>query len=200
MADDTAFYAFKERIQQELFRNNFCFSMVTGLWVKLFLIFGRFFPGGSTCPGEGSEVKMIFFQKIYGTFSFGFWAENFVLFVPINSLKNCHKCLVPLQTNTFNEVIFSGKFSILWFFFAFWAGKFRQVCQKIVYVDRKKLRKMVFTSNDLILDIVFSPWTNLLGFWPKIFNRDVNFAISGSRWSTSWETSFIRINYQFQFS
>ena len=46
MADDTAFYAFKERIQQELFRNNFCFSIVTGLWVKLFLIFGRIFPRG----------------------------------------------------------------------------------------------------------------------------------------------------------
>ena len=44
------------------------------------------------------------------------WAENFVLFLPINSLKDCQKCLVPLQTNTFNEVIFWGKFSISWFF------------------------------------------------------------------------------------
>ena len=43
MAGDTAFYAFKERIQQELFRNIFCFLIITGLWVKPFLILGRTF-------------------------------------------------------------------------------------------------------------------------------------------------------------
>ena len=40
---DTAFYAFKERIQQETFRNDFFVLIVTGLWVKPFLIFGRNF-------------------------------------------------------------------------------------------------------------------------------------------------------------
>ena len=44
MAGDTAFYAFKETIEQEIFRNNFCSSMVTGLRVKPYLIFGRNFP------------------------------------------------------------------------------------------------------------------------------------------------------------
>ena len=44
MVGDTAFYAFRERLQQELFRNNFCFSMVTGLWVKRVQIFGKNFP------------------------------------------------------------------------------------------------------------------------------------------------------------
>ena len=43
MVGDTAFYAFRERIQQENFRNIFCFLIVTGLWVKPFLILGRIF-------------------------------------------------------------------------------------------------------------------------------------------------------------
>ena len=43
MVGDTGFCAFKEWIQQEIFRDNFCFSLVTGLWVKRFLIFSRIF-------------------------------------------------------------------------------------------------------------------------------------------------------------
>ena len=46
MAGNTAFYAFKERIEEELFRNNFCFWMVTEHWVKPYLNFGRTFPRG----------------------------------------------------------------------------------------------------------------------------------------------------------
>ena len=44
MVGDTAFFTFEERIQQGNFRDNFCFSLVTRVWVKRFLIFGRNFP------------------------------------------------------------------------------------------------------------------------------------------------------------
>ena len=43
MAGDTALYAFKEWTELENFRNNFCFLIITGLWVKPFLILGRIF-------------------------------------------------------------------------------------------------------------------------------------------------------------
>ena len=45
MVVNTAFYSLTEKkTQPEFFRNEFCFSMVTGLWVKLFLSFGQLFP------------------------------------------------------------------------------------------------------------------------------------------------------------
>ena len=74
-----------------------------------------------------------------------------------------------------------------------------RVVKKWSTLTEEQLRKLVVTSNDLILDIVFWGWTSLLGFWPKNFNRDVNTAISASRWTTSGERSFFRMNYQFQF-
>ena len=65
---DTAFYAFREGIQQEIFRNIFCFLIVTGLWVKAFPIFGRSFRRvvqSALYASRGHlEVKLIFFQLI----------------------------------------------------------------------------------------------------------------------------------------
>ena len=51
----------------------------------------------------------------------------------------------------------------------------------------------------MLLDIVFSLWTKLIGFSPKILNRDVNTAFSASRWTNSGKTIFFGRNYQFQF-
>ena len=59
--------------------------------------------------------------------------------------------------------------------------------------------KWFSNSNDLILDIDFSLWTKLLRFRRENFNRDVNTAISASKRTTSGETPFFRINYQFHF-
>ena len=67
MVGDTAFYAFRERIQQETFRNIFCFLIVTALWVKAFLIFGRSFrrvvQSALYVSGGHLEVKLIFFNS-----------------------------------------------------------------------------------------------------------------------------------------
>ena len=43
MVGDTAFYAFQQRIQLEIFWNLLMFLIITGLWVKPFLILGRSF-------------------------------------------------------------------------------------------------------------------------------------------------------------
>ena len=82
MVGDTAFYAFRERSQQETFRNIFCFLIVTGLWVKAFLTFGRSFRRvvqSALYVSRGHlEVKLIFF-KSSKTHFLGNWAK-----------KNCH--------------------------------------------------------------------------------------------------------------
>ena len=74
-------------------------------------------------------------------FSFGTWTENFVLFPPKSSLNDSEKCLVPLQTNAFNEVISLGKISFP-LSFGFWAGGFRQGCQKVVNVDGRTIEEI----------------------------------------------------------
>ena len=114
------------------------------------------------------------------------------------SRNDRQKGLVPFLTNTFNEVIFSGKLSFLLLCLDFEREKPGRVVKKWSTLTEEQLRKVVFTSNDLIFDIVFSLWTKLSGFRPKNFNRGVNTPISASRWSTSGETFFFRINYQFQ--
>ena len=72
MVGDTAIYAFRERIQQEIFRNIFCFLIVTGLWVKAFLIFGRIFQrvvSISFYVSRGHlEVKLFFLKLTKTTF------------------------------------------------------------------------------------------------------------------------------------
>ena len=63
LVGDTAFYAFRERIQWEIFWNTFCFLIVTGLWVKASLIFGRIFQRvvNTLYVSRGHfEVKLIF--------------------------------------------------------------------------------------------------------------------------------------------
>ena len=72
MVGDTAFYAFRERIQQEIFRNISCFLIVTGLWVKAFPIFGRGFRRvvqSALYVSRGHlELKLIFFNSSKTTF------------------------------------------------------------------------------------------------------------------------------------
>ena len=85
-------------------------------------------------------------------------------------------------------------------FFLFLVGKLRQDCQNTsLRWQKNNWGNWLFTSNDLILDIVISDWTNFFGFWLKFLNRNVNTAFSGSRWTTSAKISFIGINCQFQF-
>ena len=151
----------------------------------------------STCPGEDLEEN--FFSKKPRHFSFGNWAVNFVVFHPNLSRNDCQKCLVPFRSNTFNQAIISGKLCFSLSCLDLEGGNTDRVVKKRSTLTEQKWRKVVFTSNDLILDIVFSLWTKLLGFRSKNFNRDVNSVISASRWTTSGETSFFPVNYQFQF-
>ena len=112
MVGNTAFYAFRERIQQEVFRNIFCFLAVTGLWVKLFRNSAEFFQNvvnSAICVPRGRFGGKIFFSKKPRQFSFGNWALNFVVFLPKFSRNDRQKSLVPFQTNNFNQVIFSAK-------------------------------------------------------------------------------------------
>ena len=96
-------------------------------------------------------------------------------------------------------MIFSEKRSFS-FFFGFLLEKLMQGCQNNTpRWQKNKWGKWFFTSNDLICDIIISHWTKLFGFWLKYLNKVVNTAIFASRFSTSEETFFFRINYQFQF-
>ena len=97
------------------------------------------------------------------------------------------------------ELIFSGKLSFLLFSLNIARKTSDSVLKKRSKLIEVQLTKVVFTSNGLILDIVFLSLTKVLRFHPIIFNRDVHTAISASRWTTSGETSFFGINYQFQF-
>ena len=174
MVGDTAFYAFRERIQREIFRNVFCFLIVTGLWVKRFLIWAAFSKVlsimHSMCPEEDLEVRLIFFQNNWATISFGNWTKNFVIFLPIFSRIVCKKWLVPFQTNTFKKVIFSENFHF-GFLFGFWAANIRQACQKMVYVARRTTEECGFYFK------LFDSWYRFLTmnnfFWisPDIFQQ-----------------------------
>ena len=196
MVGDTAFYAFRERIQREIFRNVFCFLIVTGLWVKRFLIWAAFSKVlsimHSMCPEEDLEVKLIFFQNNWATFSFGNWTKTlsfFYQFFPGSFVKNA---LFPSRL-TLSRKWFSPKTFILVFCLDFERQTSGRLVKKWSTLPEEQLRKVVFTSSVLILDIVFSLWTNFLGFRPIIFNKDVNTATTASRWTTSGE-NFFRIN------
>ena len=133
--------------------------MVTGLWVEPFLFFGRIFQrvvnNAFYVSRVQFEVKIFFFKKTTTPF-FGNWAKNYVSFLPIFSRNDCKKCLVPFQTNTCNQVIFSGKLSFS-LFFGILVGKLRQGCQNnSLRWQKNKWGKWFYTSNDLILDIVTS--------------------------------------------
>ena len=158
MVGDTAIYAFRERIQQEIFRNTFCFLIVTGLWVKAFLFFGRIFQRVVNIAFYVSrghlEVKIIFL-KIIKTLFFGKRARNFIIFLPNNSRNDCQKSFVPFQTNKFVEVIFSGKLSFSLFSLDFERITSGSVLKKLSNMIEEQLTKVVYTSNDLILDIAF---------------------------------------------
>ena len=143
-----------------------------------------------TCHGEDFEVKLNLFRIPKEPFLSETGQQIFVIFLPKFSRNDYQKNLVPFQTNTFNEVIFSGKLSILLVSSDFERENSGSVFKKQCTLTEELLRKVVFTSKDLILDNVFSLWTKLLGFWPQFFNRNVNTAISASRWSTSGEKTF----------
>ena len=72
MVGETKFYAFRERIQQEIFRNIFRFLIVTGLWVKPFLFLAEFFQSvvkiAFYLSREQLEVKLIFLKITKTTF------------------------------------------------------------------------------------------------------------------------------------
>ena len=174
MVGDTAFYAFRERIQHEISRNNFCFLIVTGLWVKPFLILAELFQSviniAFYVPRGRFGGKIVFFFKITKTLFYRKLGKKFVIFLPIFSRIVCKKCLVPFQTNTFKEVIFSENFHF-GFLFGFWAANIRQACQKMVYVARRTTEESGFYFK------LFDSWYRFLTmnnfFWisPDIFQQ-----------------------------
>ena len=147
MVGDTAFYAFRERIQQEIFRNISCFLIVTGLWVKAFLIFGRGFRRvvqSALYVSRGHlELKLIFFNSSKTTFYRKLGEKNLSFFYQIFS-KVCQKCRVPFQTSTFKEVTFSRKLSFLLFCLHFERENSGRVVKKWTTLTEEQLRKVVF--------------------------------------------------------
>ena len=85
-----------------------------------------------------------FFSKKPRQFSFGNRAVNFVVFLQKFSRNDIQKCLVPFKTNTCNQAIISGETFFFVVLFGFWGGKYRQGCQKTVYVDRRKMEESGF--------------------------------------------------------
>ena len=144
-------------------------------------------------------VKIVFSKKLRHLF-FGKLGKNLCHFSTKFSRHDCQKCLVPFQTNTFKEVIFLGKLWLPLFCLDFEGETSGSVVKKRPTLTEKQLRKLFFTSNDLVLVIVSSLWTSFLGLCPKFFNRDVKTAISASRWKTSGETSVFRTNHHIQFN
>ena len=147
MVGDTAFYAFRERSEQEIFRNIFCFLIVTGLWVKPFLILAEFFQSvvniAFYVPRGRFGGKIDFFQNNYDTFLSETGQKTLSFFNQIFPGSFLKKCLVPFQTNIFKEFFFSENFHF-GFLFRFWAANIRQACQKIVYFARRTTEESGF--------------------------------------------------------
>ena len=168
--------------------------MVTGIWVKPFQIFGRFFPRGCQwcnirVRGNISRSKYLFskskelFLPELGQKTFSFSYQK----VPWTTLKTDVFSSIPklwmngfsLEKNSFRR------------FLGILAGKLRQGCQNDSLRRQKShWRKWFFNSNHLILDIVISHWTQTFGLWLKFLNRDINTAFSASSWTASGEKSF----------
>ena len=134
-----------------------------------------------TYPGEHFEVKVFFFQNSKNIFFSELGQKSLSFPFQKNSGNDYQKRLVLLQTNTCNEVIFSGKLSFLSFYLDFERENSGIVVKKGLRLQKNNWAKWFYASNDLILDIVMSHRTNFIGFWLKVLNRDVNTAFSVSR-------------------
>ena len=196
MVGDTAFYAFRERIQQEVFRNIFCFLIVTGLWVKLFLFLAEFFQCvvkiAIYFSRKHLEVKLIFLKITKKTFFKGNWAKSFVIFLPNISRNDCRKSFVPFHTNNFKEVIILGKLSFSLPSLDFEPKTSGSVIKKWSTLIEEQLTKVVFTSKDLILDIVFLILKKISKIAPDNFQRGCQYC------NLSVEMNNLRRNFFFE--
>ena len=168
MAGDTAFYAFKERIEQKFFRNNFCFWMVTELWVKPYLNFGRIFQGvvnGAIYVSRGTfRGESIFFQNSKQIF-ISELGQKYLSFpyqnVPGTTIKNgLFSCRLTHSTKLFSRETFHLR-CLNWIL----RGKIpAELSRNGLRWQKDNWGNCFFTSNDLILDIVISDWTKFFGF------------------------------------
>ena len=195
MVGDFAFYAFKDRIQQENFRNIFCFLIITGLWVKPFLIlfpdFSKLFSIlHSTCTGTFGGKNKFFkipttnFLSEAGQKTMSFFYQNFPGTIVKNALFSCR---LTHSIKWFSRENFRSR-CFNWIL----RGKTQaELSKKGLQWQKNNWGQRFFTSNGLILDIVMSHRTIFFGIWLKILNRDVNTAFSASRWTTSVKTTFL---------
>ena len=147
---NTAFYVFREKNSRGAFsKKKFLSSWFSGFECNLFWILAEKFQlvvNSAFYLSRGLfrvSRKLFFFQLNQQTFFVANWAKNFVSFVTSNSWNDCQKGLVRLQTNTFNEVIFSEKRSFS-LFFGFLVGKLLQVVKTVAFVDRRTIEENDF--------------------------------------------------------
>ena len=177
---------------------------LTGFEWNVFRFLTKIFQGDvnsavATSPEEDLEVNLISFKITKTPFLSETGQKTLSFFYQIFPGSLVKNALFPSRL-TFSRKWFSRKTFILVFCLDFERETSGRVVTKWSTLPEEQLRKVLFTSSDLIFDIVFSLWTTFLGFWPKIFNRDVSTAISASRWTTCGEASFFRINYHFYFN
>ena len=182
MAGNTAFYAFKERIEQEFFRNIFCFWMVTELWVNSYLIFGRTFPRGCQwCNlgflGNTSRWKYFFFKIAKISFS-----------------RNLGKNLCPFPSKktpgtTIKNGLFSCRLTHSMKWFSLENLRFRrfnwilrgkspaELSKKGLRWQKNNWGKWFSTSIDLILEIVSSHRTIFFRILAESFKQGCQYCI-----------------------
>ena len=98
----------------------------------------------STCPGEDSDVKLIFFSKNLWNVFFRILGRKLCPFPANKFPQKLSKMPCSLPDEHFQRSDFLGKTFIFVVLFGFWAGKFRQGCQKMVYVDRRMIEESGF--------------------------------------------------------